>query len=88
MASAEQNIKAVRFYKRTVEQVIGRECETATLFSRCLLTSTLLLTVLSQVNLAVKSKTITLPQIHYISCPTKYICESNATSFFRAFIFS
>jgi hypothetical protein len=35
MASEEQNIKAAYSYQRAVEQIIGREGETATFLSRC-----------------------------------------------------
>ncbi len=34
MASEEQNIKAAYSYQRAVEQIIGREGETATLLSK------------------------------------------------------
>ena len=41
MASEEQNIKAAYSYQRAVEQIIGREGETATFLSRCLVSPNL-----------------------------------------------
>ena len=41
MASEEQNIKAAYSYQRAVEQIIGREGETATFLSRCLVSLSL-----------------------------------------------
>ena len=41
MASEEQNIKAAYSYQRAVEQIIGREGETATLLLRCVVHFTL-----------------------------------------------
>ncbi len=41
MASEEQNIKAAYSYQRAVEQIIGREGETATSLKRSLVSPTL-----------------------------------------------
>ena len=54
MASEEQNIKAAYSYQRAVEQIIGREGETATLLLRCLVSLNLRVAVSPHVNSAVR----------------------------------